>query len=211
MDKEQVQKAITELKKAKERKFSQSYDLVINLKHVNVKSNPVSLFISLPHPKPKKPKVAAFVAQELSDQAEKFCDLVLSEADFGKYDTKAQKKLAQSYDYFIAQANLMPKVAQAFGKSLGVKGKMPNPKLGCVVPPNGNLEVLMKKLQASVKLVANKGTNLQCFVGKQDMPEEEIVENVLTVFNTVVKQLPQETQNIKNVQLKLNMSKPVKI
>jgi len=31
------------------------------------------------------------------------------------------------------------------------------------------------------------------------------------VYNTAVKQLPNENQNIKNVALKLTMSKPVKV
>ena len=35
MDKEQVKKAIEELKKLPKRKFSQSYDLIINLKKVS--------------------------------------------------------------------------------------------------------------------------------------------------------------------------------
>ncbi|MFH1683025.1 MAG: hypothetical protein ABIA37_04470, partial [Candidatus Woesearchaeota archaeon] len=166
---------------------------------------------TLPFPKAKKPRIAAFVAQELSEQADKVCDFVLREADFVKYDTKAQKKLAQEYDYFIAQANLMPKVAQVFGKTLGTKGKMPNPKFGCVVPPNANLEPLVKKLQSSVRMSAKKSTNLQCFVGKEDMPEEQVIENILSLHTTVLKQLPLDQQNIKGIFLKLTMSKPVKI
>jgi ribosomal protein L1 len=105
----------------------------------------------------------------------------------------------------------MPKVAQVFGKVLGPKGKMPNPKQGCVVPPNASLEPLIKKLQSTVRLSAKKGTNLQCLVGKEDQPDGEVVENILTVYNSTIKKLPQEKHNIKNIQLKLTMSKPIKI
>ena len=212
MNKQQVEKAIKELKKGTKRKFSQSYDLIINLKAINPKSDNVDFFVTLPHPKPKKPKVAMFAGSELKDQAEKFCDIVITESDFPKYsDPKAIKKLSQEYDYFIAQANLMPKVAQNFGKVLGTKGKMPNPKLGCVVPPNANLEPLVKKLQSTVRLSSNRATNLQCMIGKEDQNDDHITENALAVFTSAVKQLPQENQNIKNVQLKLTMGKPVKI
>ena len=212
MDKGQIQKVITELKSHQKKKFSQSYDLIINLKQLDIKQNPLDLFVPLQHPKAKKPKIAAFVSQELMDQAKKYCDLVISENDFVKYQDKlAQKKLAQGYDYFIAQANLMPKIAQVFGKVLGTKGKMPNPKLGCVVPPVANLEPLVKKLQTNIRLTAKKATNLQCIVGKEDQSDDYIIENVLSVYQTVTKQLPQEKQNIKSVQLKLTMSKPVKV
>lgn len=211
MDQESIQKAIAELKKHPKRKFSQSYDLIINLRHFDPKTNPLDFPVTLPYPKPKKPKIAAFVAPELTPPAEKFCDLVIKEVDFGKYTgQKTLKKLATSYDYFIAQANLMPKIAQIFGKALGTKGKMPDPKLGCVVPPHVNLELLTKKLRSLVKLAARKGTNLQCLVGKEGQ-EEQVIDNILAVYQATLKQLPQEKQNIKNIQLKLTMSKPVKI
>lgn len=213
MDKEQVKKAIEELKKqTKKRNFSQSYDLIINLKNLDTKQNPIDFFASLHFHFGKKVKVAAFVDQILREQANKFCDLVIEEKDFPKYtDKKAMKKLAESYDYFIAQAPLMPKVAKTFGKVFGMKGKMPNPKLGCVVPPNANLEVLIKKLNQSVKLIAKKATNLQCMVGKDNQKDEEVIDNILTVYQAVLKQVPNEMQNIKSVLLKLTMSKAVKI
>ena len=213
MDKDQVKKAITELKKqSKKRNFSQSYDLIINLKNLDTKQNPVDFFATLHFPKGKKIKVAAFVDQMLREQAEKFCDLVIEEKDFPKYkDKKEMKKLAETYDYFIAQAPLMAKVAAAFGRTFGPKGKMPNPKLGCVVPPNANLEPLIQKLNKSVKLTAKKATNLQCIIGKEDQKEEEIIDNILTVYQAVLKQVPNEMQNIKNVLLKFTMTKAVKI
>lgn len=212
MEKQQVQKALEELKKQPERKFSQSYDLIVNLKNLDIKTNPLDFFVTLHFPKGKKVKVAAFVEQQLAEQAKQFCDLTIMETEFEKYkDKKVLKKLAEEYDYFIAQANLMPKVAQNFGKVLGMKGKMPNPKLGCVVPPNANLQALVKKLNLTVRLVTKKGTNLQCMVGKEGQPESEITDNVLTVYQALLKQVPNETQNVKSVLLKLTMSKPVKI
>ena len=212
MNKEEVKKALEELKKQPKRKFSQSYDLIINLKNLVIKSNPLDFFVTLHFPKGKEVKVAAFVGQQLIDQAKEHCNLAITEADFEKYnDPKEIKKLAETYDYFIAQANLMPKVAAKFGKILGMKGKMPNPKLGCVVPPNANLESLAKKLSFSVRMVAKKATNLQCMVGKESQPDEEVIDNILTVYNATLKQLPNEIQNIKSINLKLTMGKPIKI
>ena len=212
MNKEDVKKTLEEIKKEPKKKFTQSYDLVINLKNILIKQNPVDFFVTMHFSRGKTIKTAAFVDQQLSEQAEKNCDLVIKEADFPKYaDKKAMKKLTESYDYFIAQANLMPKVAAAFGKVLGTKGKMPNPKLGCVVPPNANLGLLVEKLAKTVRMKAVKATNLQCLVGKENQPDEEIIDNVLTVYQSALKQLPNEMQNIKNVSLKLTMGKPVKI
>ncbi|MDO8656245.1 MAG: hypothetical protein Q7K45_03325 [Nanoarchaeota archaeon] len=212
MDKTQIQKALADIKTQPKRKFIQSYDLIINLKNLELKSNPVDLFVTLPFPKGKSVKIAAFVDRELAEQSAKFCDLTIKEIEFPQYaDKKVAKKLGEKYDYFIAQASLMPKIAANFGRVLGVKGKMPNPKLGCVIPPNANVEVLVKKLKQTVRLQAKKGLNLQCLVGKEDLPEDNLIENILSVYNSVVKHLPNELQNVKNVSLKLTMGKPVKI
>ena len=212
MDQEQIKNAITELKKQPKKKFSQSYDLIINLKDIVVKDAPLDFFVTLHYPKGRAVKTAAFVDPQLAEASSKHCSFTIKETEFIQYTEKKQlKKLAESYDYFIAQANLMPKVAQVFGKALGIKGKMPNPKLGCVVPPNANLEVLNDKLQKTVRLQAKKGTNLQCLVGKESQPENEIIDNILTVYQAAIKHLPNEEQNVKNVSLKLTMSKPVKI
>ena len=213
MDKEQIQKVLEELKKQPQKKFAQSYDLIINLKDYDVKQSPLDFFVNLPSQKGKKVKIAAFVDQQLVDQATKFCDLVIRDTEFDRYkeDKKAAKKLAQQYDYFIAQATIMPKIAAVFGKALGARGKMPNPKLGCVVPPNVNLEPLVKKLATTVRLSAKKGTNLQCVVGKQDQPEAQIIDNILAVYQTAIKQLPNEVHNVREILLKTTMGKPVKV
>lgn len=212
MDKKRVLEVLKELKeKSKKRNFVQSYDLIINLKNINIKQTSVNHSIIMPYVKGKKIKVAAFVGPELDEQANKFCDLVIKEAQFKDYDAKKMKKVAQEYDYFIAQASLMPKVAAAFGKVLGTKGKMPNPKMGCVVPPNASLDVLVERLAKTVQVIAKKATNLQCIVGKEDMSDEEIAENIISVYNSTVKQLPNELQNVKNVKIKLTMSKAVTV
>ena len=74
-----------------------------------------------------------------------------------------------------------------------------------------NLEPLVKRLGQTVRLQAKKASNMQCMIGKDTQSDDEIVANILAVYNTVVKQLPNEMQNIKNVALKLTMSKPVKL
>ena len=213
MNKEQIQKALEELRKQPQKKFVQSYDLIINLKDYDVKQAPLDFFANLPYSKGKKIKIAAFVDQQLADQAAKFCDTLIRDTDFDRYkeDKKLTKRLAQDHDYFIAQATIMPKIAAVFGKTLGARGKMPNPKLGCVVPPNANLEPLAKKLATTVRLSAKKGTNLQCIVGKQNQAEAQVIDNILTVYQTTIKQLPNETHNIRAVLLKTTMGKPVKV
>ena len=74
MNKDDVIKALEQLKKQPKRKFSQSYDLIINLKELNLKKpeENVDLSLVLPNDIEKKVKICALVDKSLADQAKVF-------------------------------------------------------------------------------------------------------------------------------------------
>lgn len=213
MDREDVKKGLEGLKKVKKRNFAQSYDLIIVLRDYDVKSEEgIDAYITLHYPKGKEDKICAIVGPELAGKAEVFDKVIKeNELDSLKGDKKKLKGLAREYDVFIAQANLMPQVATVFGKVLGPRGKMPNPKRGGVFPPNANLEALNEKLKKTVRVAAKDMPMMQCIVGKEDMEEDQVIDNVMTIYNAVLKSLPHREGNIKKVLLKKTMSKPVRI
>jgi len=207
------------IKKAKEvspkRKFKQTCDLIVNLKHLDFKKpeHQVDAFVQLHFPRGKQVKVCAFVAPELKESSQKNCDFTVELENFDKYskDKKLTKKLATEYDFFIAQATIMPKVAAAFGRVLGPKGKMPNPKAGCVVPPNANLAPLVEKLKKTIRVSARTAPLFQCRLGTEDMPDEQLLDNALTIYNSMVHALPNQEDNVKSVCVKLTMGPCVKV
>ena len=202
MDKKNFVEALQVLKTLPKRKFKQTYDLIINLRGLNLKKpeQHVELWIQLPFNKGKQTKIGAIVGPELAEQAKAVCDVVVLQSEFPTYtDKKAIKKLARSCDYFIAQANVMPDIAKAFGRVFGPLGKMPNPKAGCVVPPNANLKTLSERLKKTIRIAAKVQPSIKVMVGKEDMPDEEVADNVVAVYSNVVQKLPQETFNIKSV------------
>jgi large subunit ribosomal protein L1 len=214
MDKTQVLDALKQLKaNSSKRNFKQRVDLILPLKNLDMKKtdNQITSYITLHYTTGKKTKVCALIGPELLAQAKEVCDEAISLDDFPKYDKKAIKKLAETYDFFIAQATVMPKVAATFGRIFGPKGKMPNPKAGCVVPPNANLKPLYDKLQKTIKIQTGNQPLIQCAVGSEDMKEEEISDNVLLIHESVSHLLPQGKHNIRKALLKLTMGHPVKV
>ena len=215
MDKEQFQAALTKAKDISEkRNFKQSYDLIINLKGIDLKKqeHQIDTFITLPHSRGKKVKVCALVGPELAEQAKNICDFIILSDNFEKYkDKKEVKKIANSFDFFIAQANIMPKVATVFGRVFGPRGKMPNPKAGNVVAPNANLKPLYEKLQHTIRANTKTAPLIQCSIGIEDMNVSNVAENALTIYNSILHLLPNEKHNIKDIYVKLTMGKPVKI
>jgi len=203
---EKLQESLKKLRdNTKERKFNQSVDLVVNLQKFNLKKDNVNLFVSLPH-KIKDKKIAAFL--EVKNEN---VDTITPE-QFKKYsDKKELKKLTNKYEFFMAQAKLMPKVASTFGRYLGPKGKMPSPQLGLVNNPDEKtVKDTIQKINTSIK-IRPKEASVKLCIGKQDMKDEDIIENIMAVYNTLTKNLPKGKDNIKNIEIKFTMSKPEKI
>lgn len=202
---EQLKNALVELRKGKERKFDQTLDLIVNLQKFNVKKNTVNIFVSVPH-KIKDKKIGAFF-----EVKHKEIDTITFDK-FKKYnDKKELKKLVKKYDFFIAQASLMPKVATTFGRALGPAGKMPSPQMGIIMSVNDKvIEELKIKINNSIK-IRTKEASIKLPIGKMSMSDDDLIENILSVYARIVKELPREKENIKNVELKFTMTKPEKI
>jgi len=202
----QLKESLEELRKnSKERKFNQTVDLVVNLQKYDIKKNPLNLFIRVPH-KTKEKKVAGFL-----EVNSKFIDTIL-EQDFVKYKDKNKlRSLVKTYDFFIAQAKLMPKVATAFGRALGPSGKMPSPQLGILLNADEkSIAELKEKINTSVR-IRLKEPSIKVPIGKQNMTDEDLIENAMAIINELLKNLPREKENIHNIEIKFTMTKPIKI
>lgn len=203
--KEKLLKALQELRKNKQRKFNQTVDLIVNLQKFDLKKNQINTFITLPH-KIKDKKIGGFL-----EVKNNLVDTITPES-FKKYkDKKELKKIVKKYDFFIAQASVMPKVATTFGRVLGPAGKMPSPQMGILINANEKeIKDLKQRINSSIR-IRTKEASIKVPIGKQDMKDEEIIENILAIYNKLLKELPREKENIKNIEIKFTMTKPQKI
>jgi len=216
MNKQEIVKKLEELKKnSKERGFTQSIDLHVSLKNMDFKKpeHKIKKVLILPHSVGKKRKICAIVGKELLVSAQKNCDHVITQKELLEYASKPRRarKLARAYDFFIAQANLMPEIAKTIGKYLGAKGKMPDPRAGCVQPPTADLKPIVERLQKLVTIKITKAPTLNLKVGSEDQDLEEVADNILSVYETLKHDLPLGENQIKKVCVKLTMSKPIRL
>jgi large subunit ribosomal protein L1 len=210
--KEEVARALGELRKnLTKKKFSQSIDLVVKLREVDLKKpeNRINETISLPNPPERSLKICVIASGDLATRAKSAgADMIVSRQEIenlGK-DKKAARKLAQEYDFFIAEAPLMPLVGRALGSFLGPRGKMPTP-----VPPNAAIDQVVAGHRTMVRVRMREQPVLQCRVGTESMADDKLTENILAVTSRIEQKLDRGIKNVGEILVKATMSKPVKI
>jgi len=197
-------KAIQELRKTNvKRKFDQTIDLIVNLKDFDVRREAFSLFIQTPC-LVKKRKVAGFF-----ERKSKVIDSFIKDEFPNFKEKKDLKRLVGNYDFFVANAKLMPAVATTFGRTLGPAGKMPSPQLGILVSEEESaINDAIKKINHTAK-VKVKEPSIKIPIGLESLKDDEAVKNCVAVYNKLIDTLPRKKDNVRNIKIKFTMSKPV--
>lgn len=212
LDAKNLLQAIEEAKnKSQKRNFAQSIELIINLKEIDPKSpeNRIQELIELPHSPGKENKICVIATGEMALKAKKAgANLVIERRELEALagDKKRRKELARTYDFFIAEAPLMPLVGRVLGATLGPRGKMPTP-----VPPTADIKKQIAKYRKTVLVRMRGQPVLQCRVGTEKMSSEEIAENVQATMRRIAGKLKRGVQNVRSIYLKSTMGPPVKV
>ena len=208
----EIIEAVKEAKEqAKPRNFTQSIDVIINIKDLDVRKpeNRFSEEVALPNGRGKEIKIGVIADGELALAAKNAgVDVVISKEDlqeFGK-DIKAAKKVVNSVDSFIAQADMMPLVGRFLGPILGPRNKMPKP-----VPASARIEPLLERVQATIKVGVKQQPSIQILVGTQDMDDEKLAENIEAVLAVLDRNLEKGRNQIKSMYIKATMGSVVRV
>ncbi|NVM03217.1 MAG: 50S ribosomal protein L1 [Candidatus Helarchaeota archaeon] len=215
---ENVNIALEEIKKkSKPRKFTQTIDVAINLKELdlNQPQNRLNAEITLPHPI-KDVKICVIAQGDLALRAEKAgADKIIDKEELGRLgsDRKSAKKIAKIFDYFIVGIDLMPNVGRFLGPVLGPLGKMPlaPPKGAGIINPKSDLTAILEKYKKTIRFRMKKNPVILTAIGNEKMEPKEIFENLQVLMNYLEEILEKGLRNIKSIFIKATMSSPVKI
>ncbi|MDO8647774.1 MAG: hypothetical protein Q7R70_05180 [Candidatus Diapherotrites archaeon] len=198
----------------KQRKFKQSVELAVNFRGIDFKKseNRIDVTVSLPYSSGKASgkicvfaKDANFIAI-IKDKVAR----VITENEITQMDKKEAGKLAEEFDGFVAEGPVMLTVGKYLGQALAPKGKMPRP----IQPELSALESALRTIKSGVKVTNKKGRYLpvvHVLLGKEDSKDEELAENALAVYQTLVAKLPDGDLNVKSMFLKMTMTPAVKV
>ncbi|NPA74871.1 MAG: 50S ribosomal protein L1 [Euryarchaeota archaeon] len=209
--KDNIISAVTEaIEKSPERKFRESVDLAINLKDVDlsIPKNRINEEIILPKGRGKEVKVAIFASGETALKGKECADLVIPPEEIDKLgeDKRKARKLANQYDFFLAEAPLMARIGKVLGIILGPRGKMPKP-----IPPGRDPCPMVNNLKKTVRVRSKDKRTFHVPVGTKDMKPEDIADNIEEVIKRIESKLERGIQNIDSVYVKTTMGPAVKI
>ena len=201
-----LEDAVKLVKDLKFVKFDESVDLAINLdvdpRHADQN---IRLTTTLPHGTGKEVKVLV-VAQGPKEKEAKEAG-----ADYvGKEYLEKIKGGWSDVDKIIATPDMMAELGK-LGKVLGPKGLMPNPKSGTVTMDVTNAVRELKSGKIELRVEKNGIVHTQC--GKSSFQENALVENIQTIYDTVMKAQPASVKGtyLKKMSVSSTMGPGIKI
>nr|WP_215740954.1 50S ribosomal protein L1 [Mesomycoplasma hyorhinis] len=204
-----LEEAMELVKKTSYTKFDASVDLAFRLNLDTRKADQqLRGSVVLPHGTGKSIRV--LVATDSSELAEK-AKVAGADLVYTTQELEHALKIDQfDFDVIVVEPKLMP-VLGKYGKKLGPKGLMPNPKTGTVTPTPDKAVLELKKGKANYR--ADKYGIVHSLIGKVSMQTNALVDNAQTLITLIKKLKPSVVKGtyIKNLTVSASMGPSIKI
>ncbi len=180
-----IDEALELIKKISFEKFDPSIEVSFNL-NLDVRQSNQQLrgSIILPNGTGKVSKVLVVGNKDDQNIAKK------SKADYvGDIDIMEKVKNENwfDFDFIVTTPEYMPKIAK-YGKILGPKGLMPNPKLGTVTK---DIKVAIENIKkGQVEYRTNDNGLINLSIGKKSFSTKKLIENYNTIYELIKSKRP---------------------
>ena len=202
-----LKEAAEKVKELKSANFDESVELALKLgvdpRHAD---QMIRGSVVLPHGTGKNVKVAVLAKGVKADEAKEAGADIVGEEEV--LDMIQNGNL--DFDILIATPDMMGKLGR-FGKILGPKGLMPNPKTGTVTMDIAQAVNNAKAGQVNFRV--DKKGNMHALIGKSSFDADKIYENAVAFVEKINKMKPASAKGryIQNAALSLTMSPSLKI
>ncbi|MEO1942653.1 MAG: 50S ribosomal protein L1 [Campylobacterales bacterium] len=202
-----LREAVKKVKELKSAKFDESVEIALRLgvdpRHAD---QMIRGSVVLPHGTGKQVKVAVLAKGEKAEEAKEAGADIVGEEEI----LEMIKEGNLDFDILIATPDMMGKLGR-YGRILGPKGLMPNPKTGTVTM---DVATAVKNAKAGqVNFRVDRKGNIHAMIGKASFTEEQLFENAKAFVEKINKMKPAAAKGkyIQNAALSLTMSPSVNV
>ena len=179
-----LKEAVEKVKELKSAKFDETVELALRLgvdpRHAD---QMIRGSVVLPHGTGKEVKVALLAKDDKAEEAKAAGADIVGEEEI----LEMIKNGNLDFDILIATPDMMGKLGR-FGKILGPKGLMPNPKTGTVTMDVAGAVKNAKAGQVNFRV--DKKGNIHAGIGKASFSAEQLKENAKTFIEKINKMKP---------------------
>ena len=188
------------------RKFLETVELQVGLKDYDTQRDKrFAGTIKLPHvPRPRM-KVCILGDAVHCEAAQRAGMPFKSVEDLKKLNKnkKLVKKLAQSFDAFLASQVLIPQIPRLLGPGLNKAGKFPT-----LLQHSDSVETKVNDIRSQIKFQLKKVLCMGVAIGNVGQTPDELRMNSLMAINFLVSLLKKNWNNVKRMTIKSTMGKP---
>merc|ERR1712173_251419 len=212
INRDQLYELVAEMKTASEdkpRNFTETIELQVMLKNYDPqKDKRFSGTVKLPHVARPKYTVCILGNQAHIDEAKANNIPYMSVDDLKKLnkDKKLVKKLAKSYDAFLASDALIRQIPRLLGPGLNKAGKFPS-----ILAQGEEMVGKIEEMKATIKFQMKKVLCLAVAVGNVDMNDDQLVQNINMSINFLVSLLKKQWQNVRSLHIKSTMGPAIRL
>ena len=203
-----LKQAVDLVKKNSSTKFDESIDVSmrINLKQTKGGDFNLRTVVKLPNGNGKKTKIAVLCEPDKIEEAKK------SGAEIVGSDDLLEKISAGKFNFnkLVCTPAMMGKLGK-YGKILGPKGLMPNPKLGTV---STDIKKSVQDIKTGLVEVKNdKDGNVASTIGRKSFSSDKLINNFNYFVDSIKKERPDSMKGelVKNTYLTSSMGISYKI
>jgi large subunit ribosomal protein L1 len=206
-----VSEAFASVKEMASAKFDESIDVAVRL-GVNPRhaDQMIRGACSLPHGTGKGVRVLVFAEGDAASIAQE------AGADFvGSDDIIAKIKSENwlEFDKAVATRKMMPKLAKDLGRVLGLKGLMPNPKIGTVVEADKMADTVKALKRGKIDFRVEKAGIIHVSIGRNSMDATSLEENFLELLKELIRLKPASAKGayVKSITVSSTMGPGIKL
>ena len=203
-----LSEAVALLKESATAKFDEGVDIAVRLGVApRQPDQAIRGTVDLPHGTGKTARVIAFADGEQAREA-------LEAGAVAAGDDDLVERVAGGwleFDAAVATPQMMPRISRPLGRVLGPRGLMPNPRAGTIGTELGNL---VRAIQGGrIDFRVDRASIVHAPVGRASFSEDQLVENVRTVVDTLVRARPASAkgQYLRTVALSPTMGPGVRV